>query len=493
MTRSDDPSDFEHVKYVYVQSSSKAWYLLPIFLSIIGGLVSFAVLRKRDPPLARNTLVLGIILFGLLIAIIAAGSYVESSVSTPDLAPDISVFDPRLEDPTVKESDGAATTLVSASPLSAEQIKGSAITVPYDLLIRHNSIYAGDIIHYTGHVYGVVKNKDGKSYGLKVEAYAKDDDITNDRMIWSNYTPKTDEEKKLIEMLDRQPVISFAGSNNAVNVWATLNGLRTFDIVIDSYDVPETDILILEMLATGKALGGGAVPADILHNISYDKIPDYVDGEVVRDALRQALDAWAAANPTVEFRMVDDKGESDVNIEWAKWLSGDSLGLHVTRDISTGSGSEKMHNLVIRLGSDDCNSDYRQYSKDFLTYVIAHELGHYLGLRHISLSDHLMFSGDPFARADDIFTYNTHGYAVPTIDGAKYEFVAIENLMANASAINEELDMLVHMHAELKSQNDTVGLDDNKRRLNMLTEQRAEIDRQVTCIDQKVTLDDIFG
>ena len=493
MTRSDDPSDFEHARYVYVESSSKAWYLLPIFLSIIGGLVSFAVLRRRDPSLARNTLVLGIIIFGLLIALIVVGSYLDSNVSASDLEPDTSVFDSKIDNSSTSGSGEIATALVSDSNLSAEQIKNSAVTVPYDLLIEHNSIYVGDIIHYTGHVYGVVKNKDGISYGLKVEAYDQNDVFTNDRMIWSNYTPKTNEEKNLIEMLDKQPIISFADGSNAVNVWGTLSGLRTFDIVIESYDVPETDILILEMLATGNILGGGVTPADTLHNISYDEIPDYVDDKMVQEALSQALDAWATANPTVEFRLVDDKMDSDVNIDWTKWLSGDRLGMHVTRDISMGGESEKMHSIVIRLGSEDCNSDYQQYSKDFLTYVIAHELGHYLGLRHISLNDHLMFSGDPLGSADDIFTYNTHGYAVPTINGAAYEFVAIENLKANASAINEELDMLVDRHEELKRQNDQVGLDDNKRRFNMLTEQRADLDRQIMCIEQKTTLDDIFG
>lgn len=493
MARSDDPSDFGRVRYVYVQRSSRAWYLLPIFLLIIGGLVSFAALRKKDPPRARNTLVLGIILSGLLVAAVAAGSYIESDVDTPDLVPDISALDLVREGQPDAESGGMATGLVSDIRLSAEHIKGNATTVPYDLLVKHNSVYVGDIIHYTGHVYGVVKNKDGESYGLKVEVYDTDDDITNDRMVWSNYTPRTDEERELIEMLDKQPVITFAGSSNAVNVWGTLNGLRTFDIVIDSYDVPETDILILEMLATGKVLGGGDAPADTIHNISYDKIPDYVDEEIVLNALRQALGAWDAANPSVEFKAVDDRGEGDINIEWTRWLSGDRLGLHVTRDVSAGGETEELHRIVIRLGSDDCNSDYQQYSKDFLTYVIAHELGHYLGLRHINLSDHLMFSGDLFERADDIFTYNTHGYAVPTVDRTKHEFVAIENLMAEASAINEELDMLAQRNAELKSQNDAAGLEDNKKKINEITEQRAGIDRQVTCIDQKMTLDDIFG
>lgn len=50
---------------------SKAWYLLPIFLSIIGGLIMYFVLRNEDRKMARNGLILGVILTvaGIVISI----------------------------------------------------------------------------------------------------------------------------------------------------------------------------------------------------------------------------------------------------------------------------------------------------------------------------------------------------------------------------------------------------------------------------------------
>ncbi len=479
MAHSVDSPDFGHAAPVQRRSSSRAWYLLPVFLSIIGGLVSFAVLRKRDPPRARNTLLLGIILFGLLAAMAAVG-YIAPDAGTPDPASD--------------------------SRLSVEQIKGNARAAPYDLLLSRDSIYAGDVIHYAGHVHEVVESKDGKSYGLMIEIHDEDDLMTPyDRVIWSNYAPETDEERELIEMLGNPPVISFASSNQAVSVWATLSGLRTFDaitgphgdalpyitydlseldtlgVITGSYDAPETDILMLEVLATGRALGGRAAPADTLHSISYDKIPDYVDKGVVQDALRQALDAWAAANPTVEFRIVDSSEESDVNIEWAEQLPGNILGSYSSRDIPMLIYTAKVHRIVIELGSDGCGPDYMQYSKGRLTYVIAHELGHYLGLGHIDLSNHLMFSKDLFV-SDDIFAFNPHGYVVPTLDRSKYDPVAMENLVASVHAIDKELDALVQMRAELRSQGDAAGLDYVRERFDTLTEQRADLYRQGDCL-----------
>ena len=54
---------------------SAAWYLLPIFFSIIGGIIAWACIRERDPGMAKNNLILGILLtvipmiFGLVLAL----------------------------------------------------------------------------------------------------------------------------------------------------------------------------------------------------------------------------------------------------------------------------------------------------------------------------------------------------------------------------------------------------------------------------------------
>ena len=41
---------------------SAAWWLLPIFFAIIGGIIAWACIRDRDPRMAKNNLILGIIL-----------------------------------------------------------------------------------------------------------------------------------------------------------------------------------------------------------------------------------------------------------------------------------------------------------------------------------------------------------------------------------------------------------------------------------------------
>ncbi len=47
---------------------SRWWYLLPIFLDIVGGVIAYFVLRADDPGKAKNCLLLGITLFVIHVA-----------------------------------------------------------------------------------------------------------------------------------------------------------------------------------------------------------------------------------------------------------------------------------------------------------------------------------------------------------------------------------------------------------------------------------------
>ncbi len=55
-----------------VKPRSNGWYVLPVFLGWIGGLIAYFILRRDDPRKAKNCLYLGIILgiVGLILNII---------------------------------------------------------------------------------------------------------------------------------------------------------------------------------------------------------------------------------------------------------------------------------------------------------------------------------------------------------------------------------------------------------------------------------------
>ncbi|KAF6241983.1 hypothetical protein C6988_10660 [Nitrosopumilus sp. b1] len=62
---------------------SNWWFLLPIFMGLIGGIIAYFVLRHDDPKKAKNCLYLGIILavigFGLNILFAAQLSELEQN------------------------------------------------------------------------------------------------------------------------------------------------------------------------------------------------------------------------------------------------------------------------------------------------------------------------------------------------------------------------------------------------------------------------------
>lgn len=65
---------------------SNAWYLLPVFVGLIGGIIAYWVLRRDDPTKAKKCLYLGIVLaiVGIIINIMVA-------TQIPDLAPNFNV------------------------------------------------------------------------------------------------------------------------------------------------------------------------------------------------------------------------------------------------------------------------------------------------------------------------------------------------------------------------------------------------------------------
>jgi len=44
-----------------LQPVSGAWYLVPLFFGIIGGIIAWAVNKDKDPKRARNLLIFGIV------------------------------------------------------------------------------------------------------------------------------------------------------------------------------------------------------------------------------------------------------------------------------------------------------------------------------------------------------------------------------------------------------------------------------------------------
>ena len=57
------------------KSRSNAWYLLPIFVGMIGGIIAYLVIRKDDPHKAKNCIYIGIVMIviGIIFNIMLLG------------------------------------------------------------------------------------------------------------------------------------------------------------------------------------------------------------------------------------------------------------------------------------------------------------------------------------------------------------------------------------------------------------------------------------
>ena len=57
------------------KSRSNAWYLLPIFVGMIGGIIAYLVIRKDDPHKAKNCIYIGIVMMviGIIFNIMLLG------------------------------------------------------------------------------------------------------------------------------------------------------------------------------------------------------------------------------------------------------------------------------------------------------------------------------------------------------------------------------------------------------------------------------------
>ena len=66
-----------------MKSRSNWWYLLPIFVGLIGGVIAYFILRHDEPKKAKNCIYIGIILAAVGIVInILIGTQIPSM--TPD-------------------------------------------------------------------------------------------------------------------------------------------------------------------------------------------------------------------------------------------------------------------------------------------------------------------------------------------------------------------------------------------------------------------------
>ena len=435
---------------------SKAWYLLPIFLGMLGGLIVFAALRKRNKSMAYKNLIVGIGLTMLLV--IPMGVLVALEMGEDN------VFE--------SEPDTSYTNA---------EIKKMAVTIPHDFLMKNPEMHEGEIVYYMGKIVQTQQSLFGK-YMLRVEVSL--DELFESNVIWINYTPSSDEEEAWLDAIGDDPSAIFRGEQETIEVWGISKGIKEYDTILGgTKTIPEIDALFIERHSQDKQATSstGSELQTILteqphasHTISFSNIPAYVDAPTVKRAVIDAVREWDMVNPNVGFTIVES--DADVNINWVRYMPGSALGLHSAS--VTDDGVRERHSITVRLGIDDCHSKYLPFTHNTLQYIIAHETGHYLGLRHIDDKSHLMYSGE-FFNVDSSKIYDDLNLGIPHLkkpDNVTEDGLAIQTQI---DKLDSELKQISLQRQELKN----IGndLDDNTNSYNNLIQKIQELEKQLVC------------
>lgn len=148
---------------------------------------------------------------------------------------------------------------------------------------------------------------------------------------------------------------------------------------------------------------------DILTELQ-DRYPEHATEywDDIRDGIRDGINDWAELNPGLVFTPSHDD-RYDVTIEWIDSSRAWGVEYH---DRSAGS----------RIGIDFDTPEPDAYgaslmNPDIVRYVMAHELGHVLGIGHSAEEGHLMH-GLSNPKPDRVF--NDRGYDIPTIHIENY-------------------------------------------------------------------------
>ena len=278
--------------------SSAAWYLLPLFFSIIGGAISYMCIKREDPTRARRTLILGVCLFAVQACMI------------------IGIFLIAYEDTGVPTTD-----------MSDNQIRKDAVTIPYDSLMDESHLYEGKAVYYKGRVLQAFDNFFG-SYTMRMDI-SNNDTLFESDSIMLNFEPSTDEEKQWVENIRRNPDIFGLDSHDA-QIWGIYRGFIEVETLLGGINtIPEVDVHMLEI----------NMPDPKTEEIAKDRMPDETQstpdedtGVPTTDMSDNQIRKDAVTIPYDSLMDDDDIGMVYINVDKSEYTVDDTI--HITGKIN---------------------------------------------------------------------------------------------------------------------------------------------------------------
>lgn len=153
-------------------------------------------------------------------------------------------------------------------------------------------------------------------------------------------------------------------------------------------------------------------------------LPKVQHQELAASGVAEGFETWERLNTGLDFERVD--GRADIGVEWEVEPSPHHVGLAEYAYLYRGT-------ITVHLGDYDCNGRYVQWSQGAVKDTAMHEIGHILGLGHVTDEAHLMY-GDGFMPDEP----QALSYVLPEPGEAGY-FVGEELLHDRLDELDAEL------------------------------------------------------
>jgi len=166
--------------------------------------------------------------------------------------------------------------------------------------------------------------------------------------------------------------------------------------------------------------------------------------DIIRNGIDIAFNEWNKNNPDLVFKETANE-DADIHISWVHLITGDHRGAGKLDCLASGQSCD----IIIGLEELNCKSEYVQYDQGKIANILAHEVGHALGLLHTLDQAHLMYGEDENVQDN----FDTLGLGIPALQEENY--VGWEPLESQFDSLSQQHEKLNSEYEKLYSQYET--------------------------------------
>jgi len=166
--------------------------------------------------------------------------------------------------------------------------------------------------------------------------------------------------------------------------------------------------------------------------------------DIIRNGIDIAFNEWNQNNPDLVFEETTNE-DADIHIIWIHLISGDHRGAGWLDCLASGESCD----IIIGLQELNCKTEYVQYNQGKIANILAHEIGHALGLLHTLDEDHLMYGDDENVREN----FDTLGLGIPALQ--EENFVGRQPIQTKFDSLSQQHEKLNSEYEKLYSEYET--------------------------------------